>query len=1533
MPAAEVMYTKPISFADFPDGSIDDPAVTIKEGTTPTVCAAEQCTCGEEGCFQHDPLETVCSDWLKGIDLRNQAPVVVASLPGDTPAEDDDATTVSYDYAFHDITEDDDMVEWKWRWQERVDPTEGGTGKYALEVWYFDTRGLLRFYGKGAGDENNAKTPSAPFTTTYFGYDNLGRLALEISDFDLGNAETMSQSALYAGDEIPWMDVRAQLLPAGAPAGRNLITLSEFDDAGALRARTVGFSPDYLAGGSVWEESARTQYNTIAGRRITYTDTDDPQQHTRTAWQDDYIYQIEYQHVTGSSPKQVHGTTTVTVLDKGGRFKEQRIIARGAGGKELIDHEDNYFGWGTTLPQHTFNGWIEQEWDWVEDFPRALWRTPECRADPTDQSCYQGGPGGEPILHTGVAPDFPGVDNWPPTGDAQIVTLARTFKLYEQASTLKPTHDIVFRDFSEPPAGTNGSVDNDPRIVTRRYSYDLAEHIARQEEPDGSITRFLFDPKRRPTKVFKGADDACPEWFPPCENCPGPDDMYLAEHYLYNDGEYLCEHGTLPGVEGCTTGSNQEQFPRNAGKLVRARRFTDKAEFCGDEGGYNPNTASRDTQILYDWRGRAVVEKQLAVQHGGGTPSDPAFISATSTVYDNVNKPLLVATWAEGEVPSVAEIEAWSELSPELATSGAGGILTRDPGPLTLTRTLYDERGRGFEVRTYDVSDTTGMTYAFSRTYRDDLDRVVGELSASGLIVNKYDPLGRVVETSHWTKEDAESPGKPDQGDGVELTCTQTKYDAFGNVLVQAQYDRVRPNENTGPIPGKILDDVGGPWPPDLTTYYPPDQPQDPIVVTYAYNWYDSAKRLAATAYFGTAGEDGFSSGSVPFNYDSATPPKWNGTVYYFDQEENDLTGKALVTRYGYDGAGRRIWTQDGNGIVTRTWYDLLGRQLLVAENWKDFQHNSGPGGEDLTPDGHYDPPIRYTAYHYTRGGLMDMMAAMLPPEGSDPNSFEQPITPQDIDWNEQPGEDFAAGTTITFTGLNPAPTVQATRFLYDADVVAESNHDIPMSTAPNLVGKIEYPDAATGQPDPGDAVDFKYTVNGKLAQRTDQRGVTLDYFYGSDNSGPPDDILTEVSVSGTLPTDVGDHVTKLTFSHDDRGQLTLARSHAVTGDVRNRVSFAYDAFGNLTSETLQPSGNSDSARTTSYTWQWYAVHTENPTTNRLVRMDYPSGRTLSFGYGDDFTTAESAISRMTRVYEGSTHDIRHVHTGAGRTRSKKWGPDVSGTPIVSVDFTIDGESDPPHTDDYLPGTDRFGRVTNVTFKDKYGVVLRRHQYGYDADGNRLFDRIRRKTGAVTYGEDRSWYYGYDRLNRLTDAESGALNNGNTGFLDSLAVNGRHWQLDGLGNWSGSDDQHSVLDYSETKTEPGYQGSGTLVSYLHHDVHANNQIFQDYVDGTLNEAFTYDDAGNLTQVGNSADDRKYEYDAWGRVARVRRASDDELIALYYYDALGRRVWKYVEDTADYDTVYPGDYFYYDGNRVIEHHKHQVVEDPPWPPAM
>jgi hypothetical protein len=42
---------------------------------------------------------------------------------------------------------------------------------------------------------------------------------------------------------------------------------------------------------------------------------------------------------------------------------------------------------------------------------------------------------------------------------------------------------------------------------------------------------------------------------------------------------------------------------------------------------------------------------------------------------------------------------------------------------------------------------------------------------------------------------------------------------------------------------------------------------------------------------------------------------------------------------------------------------------------------------------------------------------------------------------------------------------------------------------------------------------------------------------------------------------------------------------------------------------------------------------------------------------------------------------------------------------------------------------------------------------------------------------------------------------------------------------------------------------------------------------------------------------------------------------------------YVENTTDYDTVYPGDYFYYDGNRVIEHHKHQVVEEPPWPPAM
>ncbi|MBS3735425.1 MAG: IS30 family transposase [Phycisphaerae bacterium] len=80
----------------------------------------------------------------------------------------------------------------------------------------------------------------------------------------------------------------------------------------------------------------------------------------------------------------------------------------------------------------------------------------------------------------------------------------------------------------------------------------------------------------------------------------------------------------------------------------------------------------------------------------------------------------------------------------------------------------------------------------------------------------------------------------------------------------------------------------------------------------------------------------------------------------------------------------------------------------------------------------------------------------------------------------------------------------------------------------------------------------------------------------------------------------------------------------------------------------------------------------------------------------------------------------------------------------------------------------------------------------------------------------------------------------------------------------------------------------------------------------------HDAAGNLTYDGQYA----YAYDAWNRLVAVNRAYRDcsgtlqttSRVASMRYDALGRRISKVVDNSADWDGAY---HYYYDGQRMIE----------------
>ncbi len=1528
LPEVEAHYYSAIKGNDFsfsPNDCTDcihDPTGLIGyaycSGTADASCNPEtdpECYEGAEG--------TQAYDYLTGIDLRNDNPVTVKQIPspnspvGGEGEEGDGVSKVRYAYEFYDDGNgEQERVKWKWRWHEVVQPARGGTGNAALEIWFFDLNGRIRLYGSGAGDAaSNPPTPGngGPFYITYAGYDAMGRLALQIEDFDPGLL-TNPDSALLASDITDLNpDQYLQRRPEATlenPA-ENLITRSIYDNAGFLTSRRQGktppgnFSPDP---DHTDHDAVRTDFR-ILNPKITYKEG----QRTRIGWEDRHTYQMEYSfagttdHATvpAETVDVVHGTTTVRVFDGGGRFIEERIISSdptwtnnrfGAENAQVRD-----FGWHVSLLDHTRDGGVNAS------NPVSSWYTGDAW-DCTAQDCEDPNNPGDPQnlqLQTGVEPAYPGTDKWiGKTGTNSIITLARSFKKYTQASTLKPTKEIIYNDFST--LDDQGNFNEERAQVVKEFTYDMEDRIARKKEPDGTISRYLFDAKRRLAKVFRGSTDDCDDWFPPAPDGSGintgQDDMLLVEQRLYNDGDATCEHSPWRGQESCTTKPCNDNFPNNAGKLVRTRRFTGNAEDCNT--AYTPSTDSRDSQYLYDWRGRTVLAKEVAVGYGGGTAATPLLASATSVVFDNLDRPLLVATWSTGE-PDVATIESWADLDTDDATIE---ILTSNPQPLTLSRTFYDERGRPYEQRSYNIDDSTGNSYTFTRTYRDDLNRVTAELSQNGLILNTYDPLGRRTKTSHWSREDSQAPGSADTTAGVELTRTVTDYDAFGNVKTQTHYDRLNTSET-----GAIDDDPA----------------TSNAVITYTHNWYDQAKRLIATANYGTHGDDGFTNVDTEDNkpvYDAAQPPTWTGSKYQI----NDADTSAIVTRYGYDRASRRIWSQDPRGIVTRTWYDLLGRTTLVAENWDDIENVAADQDtwDSLT---HYGArPIRYTAYHYTRGGLQDMIVAVVPEDPSLSSTFAPHLTPDSFIWTEDAANDYAATGVTVPAGMER----HATRYVYGADILNDRTHAAmdtsPAATAPNLVKQILYPDAS-GAPSDTDVVTFRYSLEGNPVQRTDQRGVVLDYTFGH-----PGGRLTNVHADISSATDVDNSFEFLDiYYQDEPDQRSFWAKQSSASIARESVVFLiHDGAGNLI-EDRQIIDYSDSTQTRSLKYNWQHVKPSTVagplTHNRLLDIAIEEDGGVNsqvltkFVYGAA-GSAEDYINRKTAITDDLDQEfIQYEMTGGGRTKAKTWGP---GTGVMKVDHQIAAfDSNDPEIPSYLAGTDPFGRITNLTFENhvpQAASALHRYEYGYDRSGNRLFVRIEQSADANKH----SYLYSYDNFNRLRYAESGELSTTSSVISTPGAgegdPTGRLWALDLLGNWSGVNAAAgSVFDYTPNNLIPGQQPSELTLRSEHHAVAPNNRITTRTVEG-VNTNFNYDDTGNLTDDGTHT----YTYDALKRLTQVHDKITGDWVAAFSYDALGRRILK--SDSVNRDAANsftPVDYYYYDGDRIVEVHRRVIAGDP------
>jgi RHS repeat-associated protein len=335
-----------------------------------------------------------------------------------------------------------------------------------------------------------------------------------------------------------------------------------------------------------------------------------------------------------------------------------------------------------------------------------------------------------------------------------------------------------------------------------------------------------------------------------------------------------------------------------------------------------------------------------------------------------------------------------------------------------------------------------------------------------------------------------------------------------------------------------------------------------------------------------------------------------------------------------------------------------------------------------------------------------------------------------------------------------------------------------------------------------------------------------------------------------------------------------------------------YDAFGNITSDSQEHDANTSGLSTTPLP----VTYVYDPSRgDRLVSITYPDGSVITYNYdgkpleGDALFSdvdvdvpilegdggLDNAISRVSSISDSSGLLQGYFYIGLD-TPVIQWNGNNVLLSYESFDSsTGDGG-------DTLVGLDRFGRVVDQNWVQVSSLTafpsIDRIQYGYDADGNVLYE----KNLSLT---NQSGLYTYNTLNQLTDFSRGTLNSTDTAISGTPSTT-ESWGLDNLGNQTGT-----LTD--GTPSSNSFNGQNQEISV-----------------GDSSYSPTYDNNGNMTQDQNG---NTYTYDAWNRLTEVHDSSDD-LIAAYSYDALDRRI-TVSTGTPGPDTT--TDLFYSKDDQVIE----------------
>ncbi len=1038
--------------------------------------------------------------------------------------------------------------------------------------------------------------------------------------------------------------------------------------------------------------------------------------------------------------------------------------------------------------------------------------------------------------------------------------------------------------------------DGSMAAIGSKWRNELVD-VLREQEIDGTITRMTRNLIGQHMRTYIGTADAA--W----EGDSAHVDEVTGE-YLNQDNQPVDENGDPVHNMVITERFEYGQGINDAWLPTVHRRYRSHDRAWADQFYEDPGAADDDgyaTVISYDWMRRPV----RTDTYDKGDPASAPRLATTLRYLDLAGRPYMEVTFGgDGTVSLPTALDPTLRLGNELPVE-PGDFYSLSPRPHTIVHTIYGPDSTASEVRRYHVpppSEPAGTPVCQAEFQYLGLGGGVVFSQSPGLPVtlNVFDGLGRLKSASTVL------PGRSTVAPyAYELTRTEYTYDYFGNVLEETHLERADPD---GP---DLLSDAAG-----------------NAVRTRRVNWYDTERRLIASADLGTERPTltvgpALDSGGNPTSLYERTAQAPTPT------DSAGLPQTALVTFNVYDTlTGNLLETIAPDGVVTRRVYGRANRLIQEIENY------GAPVAEQRT-----------TAYDYVWGRLASITSAAgiyLDPE-RDP---EDPANPLE----------------------------QVSAVVYGADVVDESFTVVSRNNG--LVGELRLPSAAAGTAHKSPAIRLRYTFDGRVAERIDARGVVFRYRYdGLDRlasievgsypaaSASGEDFIPGYPASMQAPGPLGqpggvpaDRIGYVEYAYDSRrGQLTSVTAKAAAAPssaVIAHTTFAYDRYGNLVEEKQSLGGYADflsPAITYTHEYQPTDELALEPGYNRLTSMTYPSqagqtARTILFSYGvtdgdDDRLSRPSSIDTRIGPAGAVSTIAAFDYMGIGRRQRLALGP------TIVADFGSTSELG-------LPALDGFGRMLDLDYTTGAGASLRslyRAEYTYDRAGNRASARITRAATAST-PEVNVWSqaHAYDALGQLIESDFGELDLSSSApqIVGAYRRYRDQWNLDPIGNWNGHPAANPLPLTPPGRTITEVIGGVPQARTVTHMTDNRNRITKradSTWGGGVPVVCTYDAAGNLRCDGQYF----YQYDAWNRLVQVNLAvtnplsepppGDDTprpeqepwwpgaLVKHFKYDGLGRLVVTqspYPSPTTTTGSLRT-ERFYYDGIRRIQ----EVVIDP------